>query len=157
MKKAYLAYGSNMSEEQMAIRCPRAKIIGTSILQDWRLMFKGNTPLVTTYATIEQWQGYQVPFVLWDITRKHEMKLDLYEGVHKNCYYKKYIEVEVGDEKYNALVYVKDESEPVNIASQHYTVVLWEAYKKFGFDMKILGEAIKFSDERYRRMMAQAE
>ena len=147
----YLAYGSNMSEEQMKIRCPRAKIIGTGTLKDWRLMFKGTEPLVTTYATIEQWQGYQVPFVLWEITRKHEMRLDSYEGVRSKCYYKKYIDVEVDGKKYNALVYVKDESEPVNIASQHYTAVLWEAYDKFGFDMKILDEAMGFSNERYRR------
>ena len=68
-------------------------------------------------------------------------------------YYKKYIEAEVDEKKYTALVYVKDESEPVNIASQHYIAVLWRAYKKFGFDMKILDEAKKFSSERYQRMM----
>lgn len=150
MKKAYLAYGSNMSTEQMSYRCPRAKIIGTGILQNWRLMFKGTEPLVTTYATIEEWQGYQVPFVLWDITRKHEMRLDLYEGVTKNCYYKKYIEVELNGEKYNALIYVKDEELPVNIASVHYVDVLWKAYEKFNFDLNILKGAVDFSQNRYQ-------
>ena len=152
MKKAYLAYGSNMSVEQMSYRCPRAKIIGTGILQNWRLRFKGTEPLVTTYATIEEWDGYQVPFVLWDITRRHEMRLDLYEGVQKNCYYKRYVEVELGGEKYNALIYVKDESEPVNIASEHYVDVLWKAYENFGFDLNVLEQARNFSNERYQRM-----
>ena len=146
MGKAYLAYGSNMDVEQMAIRCPRARIIGTGILENWRLMFKGEH-IPTSYATIEEWQGYKVPFVLWDITRRHEMRLDLYEG-YPDFYQKKYVDVEVGEQKYNALIYVKDSSIPTNPAIQHYTAVLWRAYNKFGFDLKILEEAVKFSSAR---------
>ena len=70
--RVYIAYGSNMDVEQMAIRCPRARIIGTGILENWRLMFNGEH-ITTSYATIEEWQGYKVPFVLWYITRRHEM------------------------------------------------------------------------------------
>ena len=150
MGQAYLAYGSNMSVEQMAYRCPRARIIGTGILENWRLMFKGPGPLLGTYATIEEWQGYKVPFVLWDITRRHEMKLDLCEGYPKH-YQKKYVDVEVDGKKYNALVYVKDENLPVNISSDHYIAVLEEAYKKFGFDLKILQAAVDLSDRHYQQ------
>lgn len=42
-------------------------------------MFKGNH-ITTSFVTIEPWQGYKVPFVLLDITRRHEMYLDIYEG-----------------------------------------------------------------------------
>lgn len=146
MGKAYLAYGSNMSVEQMAYRCPRARIIGTGILENWRLMFKGDH-ITTSFATIEQWQGYKVPFVLWDITRRHEMKLDIYEGYPKH-YQKKYVDVEVDGKKYNAMIYVKDENLPTNPAIIHYTAVLAEAYEHFGFDLKILEEAERFSDAR---------
>ncbi len=151
MKDAYLAYGSNMSTENMAIRCPNAKIIGTGVLKDWRLMFKGDTPFVTTYATIEEWEGYSVPFVLWEITKRHERQLDLYEGYPKH-YQKKYIEVEMDGEKYNAMIYVKDDSLPVNIASDHYIAVLWQAYEKFGFDLEILRQAQALSDARQQRL-----
>lgn len=150
----YLAYGSNMDEGIMMGRCPKAKLIGTGILKDWRLMFKGYETFVTTYATIEQWQGYQVPYLLWEITEEDEKSLDRYEGVSKFCYYKKYVEVEVGGEKYTALVYVKDETEPVNVACDHYTAVLWDAYVKFGFDLEILKAACNFSDERLQRRRA---
>lgn len=148
MSKAYLAYGSNMSVEQMKIRCPRARIIGTGMLQDWRLLFKGDH-ITTSFATIEEWQGYCVPFVLWDITRRHEVSLDLYEG-YPRSYQKKYVDVEIDGQKYNALVYVKNESLPTNPPITHYYAVLYEAYEKFGFDLKILKEALEFSEQRQR-------
>lgn len=149
MKKAYLAYGSNMSTEQMSWRCPQAKIIGTGILQNWRLMFKGDCPKVTTYATIEEWRGFKVPFVLWNLGKDEEEKLDRYEGYPKS-YKKRYVEVEVNGEKYNALIYVKDDTLPVNIACEAYIEVLWEAYEKFGFDLEILEAARSFSEHHFR-------
>ena len=35
----YIAYGSNMVKEQMAYRCPGAKLIGTGYLPNHRLAF----------------------------------------------------------------------------------------------------------------------
>ena len=35
MKRYYIAYGSNLSVIQMAIRCPDAKVAGTAVLKDW--------------------------------------------------------------------------------------------------------------------------
>ena len=35
----YIAYGSNMVEEQMAYRCPNAKLVGTGQLPNHRLEF----------------------------------------------------------------------------------------------------------------------
>ena len=63
--KKYLAYGANMSVEMMAKRCPDAKLLGTGELKNFRLMFKGE--LTSSYGTIEPWDGFSVPFVLWDI------------------------------------------------------------------------------------------
>ena len=44
--KYYLAYGSNLSRKQMQFRTPDAEIIGTSMLEGWRLLFR-------QYATSE--------------------------------------------------------------------------------------------------------
>ena len=41
-KRYYIAYGSNLNVQQMRWRCPGARIIGTSELQDYRLLFKGS-------------------------------------------------------------------------------------------------------------------
>lgn len=37
--KYYIAYGSNMSTSQMALRCPDAKLVGTGWLNGYRLAF----------------------------------------------------------------------------------------------------------------------
>ena len=42
MKKYYLAYGSNLNVRQMALRCPTAKPVGTAVIKDYELLFKGS-------------------------------------------------------------------------------------------------------------------
>ena len=41
-KRYYIAYGSNLNVQQMRMRCPSARIIGTSVLEDHKLLFKGS-------------------------------------------------------------------------------------------------------------------
>ena len=41
--KYYIAYGSNLNLEQMARRCPTAKMIGSTTLKNYRLMFRGGS------------------------------------------------------------------------------------------------------------------
>ena len=49
-KKYYIAYGSNLSRQQMAQRCPGAKIVGGAVLKGWQLLFG-------YYATVEPSRG----------------------------------------------------------------------------------------------------
>ena len=37
MRRYYLAYGSNLNVGQMKFRCPTARIIGTSFINDYEL------------------------------------------------------------------------------------------------------------------------
>ena len=56
MRKLYLAYGSNLSLEQMAYRCPHAYPVGTATLPDYQLLFKGSK--TGSYLTVEPcWYG----------------------------------------------------------------------------------------------------
>ena len=41
-KRYYIAYGSNLNIPQMRMRCPGARIIGTSVVEGYRLLFKGS-------------------------------------------------------------------------------------------------------------------
>ena len=41
--KYYIAYGSNLNLEQMARRCPTAKVVGSTTLKNYRLMFRGGS------------------------------------------------------------------------------------------------------------------
>ena len=71
----YIAYGSNMVEEQLAHRCPGAKLIGTGYLPNHRLEFY-------LHATVERTRahGAKVPVAVWEISKEDERNLDRYEG-----------------------------------------------------------------------------
>lgn len=96
MKKLYIAYGSNMDEKQMARRCPTARLLGTSELEGYRLLFKGSK--TGAYATIEEQKGGRVPVLIWKIGEQDERNLDRYEG-YPVFYHKKEIEVQLGGER----------------------------------------------------------
>lgn len=58
-KRYYIAYGSNLNIAQMRVRCPQARIIGTSEIKDYELLFKGSQ--TGSYLTIEKKAGGSVP------------------------------------------------------------------------------------------------
>ena len=144
----YLAYGANMDAEIIFSRCADAKFLGTGILVGYRLLFKGEEP--SAYATIEPWDNYRVPYVLWEISANDERSLDDWEG-YPSFYGKQVVSVEFGNEKFLAMFYQKDEKQPVGQPMTHYIEVLESAYKKFGFDRSILDDAIKFSNDFFQR------
>lgn len=143
MKKVYIAYGSNMDEVQMAFRCPDAELIGTGLLRDWRLMFKGSK--TGAYATIEREKRCVVPVLLWRISATDEEYLDRYEGFPR-FYYKRRVSYEdaLGCRK-NGMVYIMHEERKLGEPSVYYYKVLEDAYKQFGFDLNILEEAYEYS------------
>ena len=65
-KRYYLAYGSNLNIGQMRYRCPSARIIGTAVIDDYRLLFKGSK--TGSYLTIEPMTGRSVPVAVWSVT-----------------------------------------------------------------------------------------
>ena len=71
----YIAYGSNMVQEQMAYRCPDAKLIGTGYIAGARLEFY-------LHATVERTGNLRnrVPVAVWEISSEDEKRLDRYEG-----------------------------------------------------------------------------
>ena len=71
----YIAYGSNMVQEQMAVRCPEAKLIGTGYISGARLEFY-------LHATVEATgdKRNRVPVAVWEINDRDERSLDRYEG-----------------------------------------------------------------------------
>lgn len=133
MKRYYIAYGSNLSESQMAYRCPTAKVVGTSILKDWRLLFDGP-------ASIERFEGYKVPILIWEIQPEDEKSLDRYEG-YPSYYRKEMLDVEVNGKNINAMVYIMNTNKE-HIPSDYYYRVLEQGYERFGFDKNILEQAL---------------
>ena len=76
-KRLYLAYGSNINLEQMAYRCPTAKVIGAAMLPNQELNFR-------RVATIDPKEGAEVPVLVWEIGQQDEINLDYYEGATRS-------------------------------------------------------------------------
>lgn len=74
----YFAYGSNMNLEQMAQRCPNAKVVRAVCVDGYSLAFCGGG--TNGVATIIPQKESHVDGVLWKITQDCEKSLDFYEG-----------------------------------------------------------------------------
>lgn len=102
MNRYYFAYGSNMDDDQMAVRCPGAACAGVATLPDygWIINERG-------YATIYPLAGHALPGVLWRLGGRHEKTLDRYEGYRSGLYDKCFREVIATDRTARSvLVYI---------------------------------------------------
>ena len=144
-KRYYIAYGSNLSVEQMAHRTPDAKIVGTAVLKGWQLFFR-------QYATIRENPDYETPVLVWDISPQDEKNLDRYEGF-PSFYFKKELKVEVTPlnggkaRKLTAMVYIMSEDcrRDAILPSEAYYGILDAGYEAFGFNKAILRQALAYS------------
>lgn len=147
-KRYYIAYGSNLNIRQMKFRCPTARIIGTSTLPDYELLFKGSK--TGAYLTIEPKEGGSVPVAVWETTASDEAALDRYEGF-PNVYYKAEMELPIIGIKTGKVrirkvyVYIMHEDRPLGIPSWHYIQTCLEGYRVFDFDEDVLFRAIEKS------------
>ena len=134
-RKFYFAYGSNMSVEQMEVRCPGAKFIDVGKIEGYELLFKGS--MTGSYATIEKKTGAFVPVWIWTITPANEHSLDRYEGC-PNFYYKTQITASTEDGPVEGMVYIMHEDRKHGVPRMNYYKVLYDGYKVAGFDLDIL-------------------
>lgn len=139
MPMYYVAYGSNMNLEQMEYRCPHSKIIGTGILNNWKLVFNYHLDIVKS-------QGDYVPVVIWDIDKKDWPYLDAYEGYPK-YYIRKRVNVITDDgETIKAIVYVMtDERKGICPPYENYFDVCLQGYRDNGINTLPLYQALKYS------------
>lgn len=140
--KLYIAYGSNLNLKQMASRCPNAKVIGASELENWRLLFCGAHE--NAVATIQPFEGDSVPVLLWRITPSDEAALDRYEG-YPFLYRKETLELSLKGKTISAMVYIMNEGRPVGSPSPYYYTTILDGYKTAGFDENVLRKATEGS------------
>ena len=135
MKRYYIAYGSNLNIRQMRIRCPHARVIGTAVINDYELLFKGSR--TGAYLTIEPKEGGEVPVAVWEVTESDETALDRYEG-YPVFYYKKEMELDIRGirtgkiRRRKCFVYIMHEERKIGVPSLSYvSTCLWG----FSFDL----------------------
>jgi len=133
----YIAYGSNMIEEQMAYRCPDARLIGVGYLPDHQLEFY-------LHATVERSRikdgrssaPNHVPVAVWEISAADEQRLDRYEG-YPSYYIKEERIVRIADgSEIRGMIYLmhaKHNSPP----SEGYYEGIRSAYEVLGLHCEI--------------------
>ena len=133
--RRYVAYGSNLNREQMARRCPTAKILGKAVMHGWALRFRGT-------ATVERRKDSSVPVLVWDIQPEDEKALDVYEG-YPRLYRKETVRVYLNGKQVSAMIYIMNENNrPHGIPGKGYYDTIREGYLDSGFDIGILDNAV---------------
>ena len=139
----YFAYGSNLHKEQMARRCPAAEPLGSLIMPDTRLVFRG-------VADVVRAEGATCPGGIWRITAECERALDRYEGFRPDhpdggMYSKEYVEIEgLPDGETEIMLYTMN-SRGIYPPSDYYYSVLKQGYRDFGLKLAPLRAALEHS------------
>lgn len=144
-ERLYIAYGSNLNLQQMKQRCPTAEVVGTSVLRNWKLWFRGANG--GAVATVEREIGCEVPVLIWRIQPQNEQALDRYEG-WPHLYRKETLRVSVNGRRVRAMIYIMNEAgHPYGTPSMSYLCTIIEGYQTAGFDSTALVEAVYNSKE----------
>jgi hypothetical protein len=131
----------------MKYRCPTAKLVGTGVIENCELQFKGFP--TGAFATIGQKPGASVPVGVFDIQPMDERSLDRYEG-YPSHYFKKTVPVQMTNgDKVNAMVYIMNPKMQYGMPSANYYCVVHQGYKDCGLDTQVLNEAVQKSAGKY--------
>lgn len=148
MSRLYIAYGSNLNIEQMAHRCPTARIYSAGYLNNWELIYRGSK--TGAYATIRRKKGSMVPIVVWEIQREDERSLDIYEG-YPVFYFKQSVMASLPQGKKKAMVYIMDTSRLPRRPSQKYIDTIYEGYIDNDLDLVYLEESLLLNEEEIKK------
>lgn len=134
----YIAYGSNLNLKQMEKRCPTAKVIATTTLKDFQLLFCG-------YATIIEKRGKSVQVSVWSIEKDDELNLDVYERF-PDLYRKENVKININGDILVAMVYIINEV-VARLPTTDYLDIIKEGYQDMNLDCHYLDDAIAFTKE----------
>ena len=138
--RLYVAYGSNLNRKQMQHRCPTAKLVGSGVLHDYALQFKGQAHCA--FATIAPQKGATTPVAVWEIQKRDEEHLDAYEG-YPTHYFKENVSVEMNDGKtVEGMVYIMNQRMTFGLPSTHYYRTVLEGYRDCRLDPSHLRDAL---------------
>lgn len=139
--RIYAAYGSNLNHEQMSKRCPKAKFIGTGVLQNYRLVFRG-------VADIEYSHGSKVMIGLWNVSNDCVDALDRYEG-YPSLYGRNNVQIYRGAGKHtDAFIYFMN-SMDYRPPQAHYLKSIADGYEDCNLSLTPLKDALEFTFVQY--------
>ena len=101
----HFAYGSNMSRAVMRRHAPGAQPVGIAMLSNYRFMIT-----IDGYASIAPRSAQAVYGVVWRLTPRDRVGLDLWENIAGRQYRAEMLRVRVGNRLRPALIYVASRS-----------------------------------------------
>ena len=139
----YFAYGSNLDAEQMARRCPRARIFQPATLRDYALCFVGySAARHGAVASVKYRKGSSTVGLVYTIDAKDLRSLDSFEG-HPFVYERNRRAV-VLDSGKRAVAEVYQHLDQFTFGpGQKYLEIIDRAYRDIGFDRRVLARAAK--------------
>jgi len=138
----YFAYGSNLSQAQMSIRCPMAKGLGVAVLGSHRLSFTAfSRGWDGGVADVVEAMGHEVWGFLYELTPEDLSALDVYEG-YPHLYNRRLVHVvpEVNHAAVEAWVYFVVNKQGFVTPSAKYLAVLVECSKEMGFPREYVAD-----------------
>lgn len=146
MKRFYLAYGSNLNLRDMSYRCRKAIPIGSTVLTNYRLVYKGSADGYA-YLTIEPSKDSLVPVGIFNISFFDELRLNKYEG-YPELYYKEHFPINIGNKEAKALIYIMKDNFDYHLPNDQYIDTCMMGYDYFGFDKKVLEDAFDYTKRK---------
>lgn len=141
----YFAYGSNMDPDQMAARCPDAKIVGPAYLQDHRLCFpRRSKNRGCGVSSIEPSVGHNTWGVVYESSDADLFALDKNEGFRRdrdpmgNAYNRISVTVNVGGQPVEAETYVASPQEGLHRPNAAYLAHLRDGAAHHGLPRSYL-------------------
>ena len=103
----YFGYGSNLSKEQMAIRCPESNYYASGKLSgySWLINERG-------YASIKPSESDFVLGEIFTLSQQDVDYLDIYESVEDGMYLKTNLSVQTSKGTIDCLVYIASDRTP---------------------------------------------
>jgi len=136
----YLAYGMNLNQHGMSIRCPAAEPVGGSGVVGTKLVFRGVADIARTTT-----MGTICPVGIWRITRECLESLDMLES-YPHGYRREYVPfrklTNFNHLPGNAIVYVMNHGR-ISPPPQSYVRTIAQGYEDFGLDFKWLDKAVQ--------------
>lgn len=132
----------------MAYRCPHSKVVGTAMLPDYELEFRG-------VATIVPKKCAQVPVLMWEIDQRDEISLDRYEGF-PNLYRKEIFEMDINGKLREGMAYLMNAGE-ISPPSSIYYDAIKKGYEANGMDTSYLRAALERSVEHKQSQETELE
>ena len=132
----YFAYGSNLHHFQMKRRCKDSVYLKKINLKDFKLTFRSKYRA----ADIEPKKNSIVPGGLFEISKRDEKKLDVYEDFPN--LYKKYYFNYYGKK---VMTYTMVKKTPFNFPTDRYLGVVRRGYKDCNLNQKYLIKALNNS------------